>query len=113
MILEIALPIPVRKSFDYQLPDDAAHRSPDEIIGCRVKVPFGFRPAVGIVIGVKPGADSAVGKLKTVIQFLDDEPVLDEHMLALGRWLSKRTLFSIGEAVFFLLPPSRKSSDKS
>lgn len=39
---------------------------------------------------------------------LDDEPVLDEHLLWLTRWLSQRYLCSWGKAIWAALPPGLK-----
>lgn len=39
---------------------------------------------------------------------LDDEPVLDEHMLWLTRWLSRRYLCGWGQAIWAALPPGLK-----
>ena len=46
-IVQVALPSPLRRCFDYLLP--AAMNMPAP--GCRVRVPFGRREVVGLVVG--------------------------------------------------------------
>jgi len=103
MILEVSCPIPVLKSFDYFAPDGMPE-DPAEAIGRRVLVPFGFRAMTGVVSAVKD--DSAAGsmKMKKATHLLDEEPLLSPSMMELGRWMSRRTLCSLGEALFALLP---------
>ncbi|MEE7547792.1 hypothetical protein HF319_12760, partial [Xanthomonas sp. Kuri4-1] len=48
--LRVALPVPLPRLFDYLPPPGAA---PAEPVGCRVRVPFGSRELVGVV--VEPG----------------------------------------------------------
>ena len=101
MILEVSCPIPVLKSFDYIAPDGTP--SDSDVVGRRVLVPFGFRTMTGIVSGVKLEAAGPM-KLKTATRFLDEEPLLSTSMMKLGRWMAHRTMCSIGEALFALLP---------
>ncbi len=45
---------------------------------------------------------------RPVSAVLDEEPVLDEHMLWLTRWISRRYLCSWGQAIWAALPPGMK-----
>ncbi len=107
MILEVACPIPVFKNFDYLPPPEFSPLNPSEIIGRRVEISFGFKKEVGIVTRIKETSDFPIEKLKPVVQFLDNDSLLSEEMMALGHWLSERYVCSFGEALFFMLPPGR------
>ena len=84
MILEITLPIPRALVFDYLPPKGTEGLSPDEFLGRRVKIPFGFRSAVGVVVKVKDTTDTPPEKIKTAYELLDSEPLLSENMRDLG-----------------------------
>ncbi|KAG0914490.1 hypothetical protein G6F32_016602 [Rhizopus arrhizus] len=46
--LQVALPVPLPRLVDYLSPEGDA---PAVVVGCRVKVPFGNRELVGVVVG--------------------------------------------------------------
>ena len=72
--------------------------------GTRVLVPFGSgsRPCDGIVLAIEE--QEARGALKCVISALDDEPVLDEHLLRLAMWMRERYFCTVYDAVKAMLP---------
>ncbi len=107
MILDVACPIPHNKTFDYEPPVDETIVDVNELIGRRVKVPFGKKQIVGIVTGIKKTSDAPPDKLKAVSEVLDTEPLLTDQMRAFANWLSRRYLCSYGEALFALLPPGK------
>ena len=85
-ISRIALDVPLRRLFDYRVPLGTAVPPP----GSRVRVPFGRRSLIGVV--VENGFDSTVpeAKLKPLTALIDTVPVLDEQVLALVRWARDR-----------------------
>ena len=97
---DVALPVPLDALFTYE----AGELEP--IAGGRVVVPFGRgaeKKLSGIVTRVhhEPPASR---KLKRVLQVLDSVPVLDENLLALGRWIAQYYLAPIGEVYRTMLP---------
>lgn len=103
MILDVALPLPVPKTFDYLAPDNLTAGEP--VAGRRVKVLFGPRFITGVVTGARETSATPADRLKKIISFVDEEPIFDDASLALGRWLSAGTLCSLGEALDAMLPP--------
>ena len=79
-VISVALPVPIRRTFDYL----ASTIAP----GCRVVVEFGRRRLVGVVIANKIDSEYSLEKLKPVRQQLDESPVLSGDMLALAIWLA-------------------------
>ncbi len=106
MILDVALNVPVPKTFDYLPPDNFDIQS--HVIGSRVKVLFGPRFLTGIIVGLTEQSETPPERLKKISSFVDTDPILDDRALALGRWLSDRYLCSFGEALDALLPPKMK-----
>jgi len=100
-ILQIALPCPLRLSFDY-LPDNS------EITwqtGMRVKVSFGSRELVGFIINIKKtNQQSEVVKLKTIIEVLDQHTIVSANLLSLIQWLSDYYHHPIGDCFQTVLP---------
>ena len=70
--------------------------------GARVLIPFGSRKVTGVVLRVHD--ERPAGSLKEVFRLLDNEPVLDEPLLALGRWISGYYCAPLGEVLRSMLP---------
>jgi primosomal protein N' (replication factor Y) len=109
MIFAVVFPLPVAKHFDYSASPTLS--SPINPVGCRVRVPFGPRHLVGLVVGVRErNANDVPGKLKDIAQWVDPQPVLDSLQVQLGKWMAWRTACSEGEALFSLLPPDKEKA---
>ncbi len=102
MILRIALPTPLHRLFDYRLPVDPPADPPAP--GCRVRVPFGNRELIGLIVEHSEHSEMPLTKLKPVLEILDREPVLDPLLFDLGRWAARYYQHPIGDALSQLLP---------
>ncbi len=99
IILRIALPVPLRKVFDY-LPINAAPIT----IGARVLVPFGNRRLVGILIEIADHSNVPANKLKSILNVLDKTSIFTEHTLSLCQWASQYYHHPIGEVFAAAMP---------
>jgi len=99
MFCDVSLPIPLDRFFTYSLPETLDHRVRP---GCRVLVPFGTRKLTGVVLGVhdSPGE----GPSKEVLRLLDEEPVLDAGLIALGGWIADYYCAPLGEVLRSMTP---------
>ncbi|MGH8694014.1 MAG: hypothetical protein ACREVM_07285, partial [Burkholderiales bacterium] len=99
-ILRIAVPVPVDQVFDYLPPSgvDLAALQP----GMRLRVPFGRRSAVGMLLAL--GAESILDDLRRATAVLDSAPVLSVRHLRLLEWASRYYRHPIGEVIFAALP---------
>lgn len=102
MILEVALPTPLRRRFDYLPPHGVDHEQLKP--GQRVRVPFGSRELVGILLATKDQSEFALEKLKPVLGLLDDQAVLDSELLDLCCWAADYYQSSLGDALQTALP---------
>jgi primosomal protein N' (replication factor Y) len=101
-IIKVAVPVPLRRLFDYALPQDVGA---DEIVlGARVLVPFGSRQLVGIACGPVDEVDYDISKIKTITQVIDTTPVFDEHMYKLLNWAAGYYQHAIGDVYQTALP---------
>ncbi len=99
-ILRIALPVPLRKTFDY-LP--SAHM-PLLQVGMRVLVPFGRRRLVGILIEVAQETTCAPDKLKPIIAVLDETALFPPLIFKLCLWASHYYHYPLGEVFSAAMP---------
>ncbi|MEO7916408.1 MAG: primosomal protein N' [Dokdonella sp.] len=98
-IIQVALPVPLPKSFDYALATTTA-----PAIGTRVLVPFGRGHSVGIVTGTTTTTDVPAEKLKAISRVLDDAPIFNGELLATLTWAARYYLHPIGEVLSTALP---------
>ena len=100
LIIQVALPVPMRKIFDYSLP--ASLSAPDP--GCRVKVNFGNRKMIGMVTGLSECSGLAEEKIKPVIEIIDTRPLLTKDHLEFLTWVADYYLHPLGDVLFSALP---------
>lgn len=104
-LVRVALPVPRAGGFDYVWELDA--RRPE--FGSRVRVPFGNRQRIGVVIGHPDSTPLAEARLKAVEAVLDDAPVIGPELMASLRWAADYYHHGIGEVLSLALPgPLRK-----
>ncbi|QSX36867.1 primosomal protein N' [Shewanella sedimentimangrovi] len=107
--VEVALPVPLRQSFSYRLPEPLADRA---LIGARVKVPFGRQQLIGLIVALTDSCALAETQIKNVIELLDDLPVLPDSLYKLTLWSARYYLCSQGQMLTQALPVAlRKGAD--
>ncbi|WP_115003767.1 primosomal protein N' [Xanthomonas campestris] len=99
--LRVALPVPLPQLFDYLPPQDTDVDGPDRV-GCRVRVPFGPRELIGVVVerGQQPSAEG----LRAALDWCDDTPLLVDELARSLQWLARYTHAPLGEAQASALP---------
>ena len=102
-ILQVAVPTPVRRRFDYLLPQPG-RTSPPVQPGVRVRAPFGRTSVIGVVVGVAATSAVDVARLRRVHEVIDTEPLLDQATLKLLLWAGDYFQHPVGEVVAGTLP---------
>jgi primosomal protein N' (replication factor Y) len=110
---EVALPVPLRSTFTYAVPDSFDGES---LVGRRVVVPFRKRAMIGV--GLAESSDppalarsrasnksAAPATIREIAEVMDSLPALPPKLIELGRWISHYYLAPIGEAFRAMLPP--------
>ncbi len=102
ILLRLALPVPLRRLFDYLPPAgvDAAQL----VAGVRVRVPFGRQTLVGVLIATTTDSSVPVGKLKAALALLDDAPPLPALLFDLAQWAAGYYQYPLGEVMAAVLP---------
>ena len=107
-VLQVALPVPLPRLFDYLPP--AGHQASDHDVGRRLRVPFGQRELVGIVEGCAPAQVEATG-LREALGWLEPEPLLHGELRASARWLARYTHAPVGEVLATALPATLRRGE--
>lgn len=99
-LIKVALPVPLRRLFDYLPPVGITPAS-----GSRVLVPFGKRELVGLVVGQgEADGNYDPAKLQRIKRLLDEEPILPPSLLALCQQAASYYHQPIGEMFACALP---------
>lgn len=110
IIVEIALPVPLARSFDYLLPEN----SDQPAVGARVMVSFGNRKLVGIVRLIKHQSDWDIAKLKPIIEVIDTQDcdaVITTDLHTLLHWCSQYYQHPIGEVFSTAIPAKLRKGE--
>ncbi len=106
-IYQVAVPTPLQRTFDYLATPDTSALTP----GTRVRVSFGRREIVGVVMGQTDRSELPRERLKPIGQALDAQPLLDPPLLNLLSWASDYYHHPIGEVIHTALPVRLRQGD--
>lgn len=108
MVVDVLVEIKqIDKTFSYLVPEDLKK---DIKIGKRCLVPFSNKELSGFIIDIKNSSDY---ELKKIIKIIDEQPVLNDEMLELGKYISKKTLSTLTSAYQTMLPSALKAKKNS
>jgi primosomal protein N' (replication factor Y) (superfamily II helicase) len=94
---DVAVPVPLHMVLTYRVPEGT-----NPTVGSRVLVPFRRQRLSGVITELHDRAPKVTAK--TVLQVLDETPVLSEELLWLGKWISDYYLAPVGEVFRSMLP---------
>lgn len=95
------------QTFTYQIPKEMISSLS---VGKRVLVPFGHQELEGYVLKIHNHCEI---ETKEILDILDDEPVLNEEMIELGKYIQSKTLASLSSCYAAMLPKALKASKKT
>jgi primosomal protein N' (replication factor Y) (superfamily II helicase) len=99
-LVRVAVPVPLADAFDYVAPPGASAPA----LGSRVRVPFGRRKRVGVVVEHADRSSLPTAKLKVVEEVLDAVPTVGTELLQTLAWAADYYHHPIGEVVSHALP---------
>ncbi|MDD2435466.1 MAG: primosomal protein N' [Bacilli bacterium] len=111
MVIEVLVEIRAKqidKTFTYLVP---THLESQVQVGIRVLVPFGKQELEGFVLKIV-NHKSFEYELKEIIDIVDTEPVINEEMMELGEYISKKALSNLISAYQTMLPAALKAKKK-
>jgi primosomal protein N' (replication factor Y) len=95
---EVALPLPLRRTFTYRVPDDLAARA---LPGAQVQVPFRQRNQRGVI--VSRAVASELEDPRAIGAVLPGAP-LPPHLMELAAWIAEYYVAPLGEVLAATLP---------
>ncbi len=96
---DVSLPVPLDQCFTYSLPATLRHRAQ---AGSRILVPFGSRKLTGVILAVHD--EPPEHAVREALRLIDEQPVLDAPLLALGRWIAGYYCSPLGDVLRSMLP---------
>lgn len=102
LYLRLALPTPLRRLFDYRAPAEVPveHWQP----GVRVRVPFGSRKVIGILLETCHATQVPADKIRDALELIDAQPLFDTRLLELIRWTASYYQHSLGDTFSWAMP---------
>jgi len=94
LIAKIDLPLPIDKHFDYSIPKKFLSKIS---IGMRVLVKFNNRKITGYVTGL--AKRSKIKKLNSIINLVDEGPIITPEILQLSKKVSNHFVASLGQVL--------------
>jgi primosomal protein N' (replication factor Y) len=107
MIAKIALPTPLANLYDYKVPDLLTR---SVVIGDRVVVPYNYRTMIGVIVDFVESSEFE--NLKEIIAQVDSQPIYNQELLNLTKWISSYYLCSWGAVLDSALPTGLKPKIK-
>lgn len=104
-IVRVALDVPLHRCFDYLAPE----ATPADI-GCRVRVPFGRRSVIGVIVGLPDDSAYTPAQLKPVEAILP-EPRLPPDWFRLTEFCAAYYQAPLGEVMLSTLPAGLRRID--
>ena len=102
LILRLALPSPLRRLFDYLAPTGVSRSALQP--GVRLRVPFGRREMIGVLVEVDSQSEAPLDKLKPALELLDARPPLPAPLFKLCLWTAQYYQHSLGDTLSWALP---------
>ena len=108
-IARVALDVPLHRTFDYRVPDGEVLAAGD--VGLRVRVPFGQRSRIGIVVDLPSASEHPLAQLKPIEAVLRDLPALPRDWFRLVEFCSAYYQVPLGEVMLSTLPAALRRVD--
>jgi len=108
-IARVALDVPLHRFFDYLVSAQDGLSAAD--IGCRVRVPFGRRSRIGVIVDVRAESDHPAAQLKPVEAILRDLPALPADWFRLAEFCAAYYQAPLGEVMLSTLPAGLRRLD--
>lgn len=108
-VLRVAVNTPLRRQFDYLSP---ANFEAALIPGMRVRVSFGKRELIGLILSIHNESELDHDELKTVVEVIDEAAAIDEHLLKICHWAAAYYHYPIGQVLYHVLPAHARKGKK-
>ena len=105
VFLSLAVPSPLRKTFDYLPPDHMSESEARALLpGIRIKAQFGRQRVIASLIAVKDHSDVDSAKLRPIEEIIDTQPLLPASIIDLCQWSARYYQHPIGDVYQHAFP---------
>jgi len=105
IILQLAVPSPLRRLFDYLPPADCGKPERQSWKpGIRLLVPFGRRQVIAVLAATASTSDLPREQLRRAVKVLDREPLLGDALMRSLSWAAEYYQYPLGEVFSTALP---------
>src|SRR5688572_10443733 len=103
LFADIVFDRPLDHAYTYAVPD---HLTAKIGVGKRVEVPFGKggKPTAGFCVRVTDVPPNSGYEMKAVTRVLDDDAIVDDHLMKLTRWMADYYLCGWGQVLHAVVP---------
>src|SRR5215207_4824391 len=103
LFADIVFDRPLDHAYTYAVPD---HLTTKIGVGKRVEVPFGKggKPTAGFCVRVTDVPPNSGYEIKTITRVLDDDAIVDDHLMKLTRWMADYYLCGWGQVLHAVVP---------
>ena len=103
LFADIVFDRPLDHAFTYAVPDDLAHKIG---VGKRRRAPFGKGGTftAGFCVRVSEAPPASDIHLKSIVRVIDDDALVDDHLMKLTRWMADYYLCSWGHVLHAVVP---------
>src|SRR5579883_753099 len=103
LFADIVFDRPLDHAYTYAVPETLASKIG---VGRRVEVPFGKggKATAGFCVRVTDVAPTSGYEIKTVTRVLDDDAIVDDHIMKLTRWMADYYLCGWGQVLHAVVP---------
>jgi len=102
-LVDVAVPVPLRQTFTYKIPDDM---DPTTVVeGHRVLVPFGSRLLHGVTMSAASCDGEVPKRVRALAGYEPRQRILSAEIARLLDWIVRYYRVPIGEAVKLAMPP--------
>ena len=97
----------IDQTFTYKIPDSIKNTIK---VGVRVQVPFGKQILEGFVLKIKNDYNLEY-EVKEILKQIDENPILNDELLELGKYMSKKYLCNLITCYQTMLPSALKAKN--
>lgn len=108
-VLRLAVPAPLRKTFDYLPPAPGADGGAALQPGHALRVPFGRREVTAVLLALADNAAYPTDELREALRLVDEQPVLPPTLVDLLCWAADYYQHPVGEVFSAALPAALRS----
>ena len=109
--VEVAIKVPLPRTFDYKVDEQLSGLVSDLKPGMRVLVPFGNQRKVAVILALKTSTEVPENKIKSILEVIDDAPILSTQHLALLSFTARYYCYPLGETIHIALPSALRQGE--